>query len=120
MTNFEQDLSGANGVFWKNRAEKQIADLAARAEDEIRTTISGAAFWVSNGNFIPEETAEILSHTDFIFDIEETAKAREEQESRFLENYRANHKISEEEKAEIRAAFGDTPVYDIITGERVA
>ena len=117
MTRFEQELSGALGNFWKQHAEREIAELAARAEDEIRTTIGGAAFWASNGRFLPSDVCEKLAHTDFPFDPEETARARKEQANLILQNYR--HETTAEEKAELRAAFGaGTTVVDCISGER--
>lgn len=77
MTRFEQELSGALGAFWKKHAEEEIAKMQERIDnDEIRTNIGGGAFWNSNGNYLPEECAEILSHTDFPFSIEETRRAR--------------------------------------------
>ena len=89
---------------------------------EIRTNMNGAAFWNSNGNYLPADCCEILAHTDFPFSPEETAKAREAQTAAFLENYRKNYTgPSEEEKAEMRAAFGSgSTVIDIITGERIS
>lgn len=122
MTRFEKELSGSLGAYWKASAEKEIRKMQERADnDEIRTTISGAAFWNSNGNFIPADCAEILSYTDFPFSVEATAKAREEQTARQLEAYRQSYKgPSEEEKAEMRAAFGtSSTVVNIITGERI-
>ena len=122
MTRFEQELSGALGAFWKKNAEQEIAKMQERANnDEIRTNAEGAAFWNSNGNYIPSDCAEILSYTDFPFSIEATVKAREAQTAMQLEAYRKSCKgPSEEEKAEMRAAFGTgSTVVDIITGERI-
>ena len=122
MTRFERELSGSLGAFWKKNAEQEIEKMQKRADnDEIRTNASGAAFWNSNGNYLPADCAEILSHTDFPFSLEETAKAREAQTAAFLENYRKNYKgPSEEEKAEMRAAFGTgSTVVNVITGERI-
>ena len=122
MTRFEQELSGALGAFWKKNAEQEIERMQRMADnDEIRTTISGAAFWNSNGRFLPEEQAIILSHTDFPFSLEETNRARKAQNEAFLENYRRNYKgPSEEERAEMRAAFGTgATVVNVISGERI-
>ena len=121
MTRFERELSGALGAFWKRHAEEEIQKMQKRIDnDEIRTNIGGGAFWNSNGNYLPEECAEILSHTDFPFSIEETRRAREAQTAAFLESYARNYKgPSEEEKAEMRAAFGaGTTVVNVITGAR--
>ena len=121
MTRFERELSGALGAFWKKNAEQEIARMQQRIDnDEIRTNINGGAFWNSNGNYLPADCAEILSHTDFAFSLEETNRARKAQNEAFLENYRRNYKgPGEEEKAEMRAAFGTgTTVVNVITGQR--
>ena len=121
MTRFEQELSGALGAFWKKHAEEEIAKMQERADnDEIRTNIGGGAFWNSNGNSLLADCAEILSHTDFPFSLEETTRAREARTAAFLENYAKNYKgPSEEEKAEMRAAFGaGATVVNVITGAR--
>ena len=123
MTRFERELNGDCGAFFKAEAEKQIAKMQERADnDEIRTNMNGAAFWNSNGNYLPADAAEVLSYTDFPFSLEETAKARDAQTAAFLENYQKNYTgPSEEEKAEMRAAFGSgSTVVDIISGERIS
>ena len=122
MTRFERELSGSLGAFWKKNAEQEIEKMQKRADnDEIRTNANGAAFWNSNGNYLPADCAEILSHTDFPFSLEETAKAREAQTAAFLEDYRKSYTgPSEEEKAEMRAVFGTgSTVVDVITGKRI-
>ena len=121
MTRFEQELSGALGAFWKKNAEQEIERMQRMADnDEIRTNMNGAAFWNSNGNYLPADAAEKLSHTDFPFSLEETEKAREAQTAQQLEAYRQNHRTSAEEIEEMRAAFGTgTTVVNIITGERI-
>ena len=122
MTRFQQELSGSLGAFWKRNAEQEIERMQSRVDnDEIRTNMNGAAFWNSNGNYLPSDAAEKLAYTDFPFSLEETAKARTAQTAQQLEAYRRNAKpASAEEKAEMRAAFGTgTTVCNIITGERI-
>ena len=122
MTRFEQELSGALGTFWKTNAEKEIAKMQEKANnDEIGTDENGAAFWRSNGNYIPADCAEKLSHTDFLFSLEETAKAREAQTAAFFEDYRKNYTgPSEETLAEMRAELGKgTTVVDLISGKKI-
>ena len=122
MTRFEQELSGSIGAFWKRDAEERIARMQAQADNgEIRTNMNGGAFWNSNGNYLPADAAEVLSHTDFEFSLEETARARKVQTAMQLEAYRKNYRgPSEEEKAEMRAAFGPgTTVVDVISGDRI-
>ena len=123
MTRFEQELSGALGAFWKKEAEKEIAKMQERiANHEISTNMDGAAFWSKSGKYLPSDVAEKLSYTDFPFSLEETAKAREAQNDRFLENYRKNYQgPSEEELIEMRTAFGTgETIVDIITGQRIS
>ena len=122
MTRFERELSGSLGEFWKKNAEQEIAKMQERADnDEIRTNTEGGAFWNKSGNYLPADCAEILSYTNFPFSLEATAKAREAQTAMQLEAYRKSYKEpGEEEKAEMRAAFGSgSTVVDIITGERI-
>ena len=120
MTRFERELSGALGAFWKKNAEQEIEKMQARADkNEIGTNASGAAYWNSNGNYLPSDCAEILSYTDFPFSLEATATARKVQTARQLEAYRKNNKTTAEELSEMRAAFGTgTTVVNVITGER--
>ena len=122
MTRFERELSGSLGAFWKKNAEQEIAKMQERADnDEIRTNTEGGAFWNKSGNYLPADRAEVLSYTDFPFSLEATAKARETQTAMQLEAYRKSYKgPNEEEKVEMRAAFGiGSTVVDIITGERI-
>ena len=122
MTRFEMELSGKLGAFWKGEAEKQIKRMQQRIDNgEILTNANGAAFWNSNGRFLPEEQAIILSHTDFPFSLEETNRARKAQNEAFLENYRRNAQpVTAEERAEMRAVFGTgATVVNVISGERI-
>ena len=122
MTRFMRELNGDFGEFWKKNAEQDIAKMQKRADaGEIEVDENGAAFWVSSNNYLPEDCAEMLSFTDFIFDIQATAEARDKQTNEFLEEYRKNYKgPSEEEKAEMRAAFGEgAEIVDVITGKTI-
>lgn len=122
MTRFMRELNGDFGEFWKKNAEQDIAKMQKRADaGEIEVDGNGAAFWVSSNNYLPEDCAEMLSYTDFIFDIQATAEARDKQTNEFLEEYRNNYKgPSEEEKAEMRAAFGEgAEIVDVITGKAI-
>ena len=120
MTRFEMELTGRLGDFWKKNAEQEITKMQNRANNEIGTDANGGAYWKNNGRYIPEDCAEILSYTDFEFNMEETTRAREAQTAEFLASYRKNHKTSDEERMEARAAFGnDAIIINIITGERI-
>lgn len=121
MTRFQMEFNGSLGAFWAEHAKQEIAKMQARADnEEIRTNMNGAAFWNNNGNYLPDDAAEILSHTDFPFSLEETNRARKAQNEAFLENYRKNYQgPTAEEQAEMRAAFGEgTTVVNVTTGKR--
>lgn len=119
MTRFTRELKGELGAFWKKNAEEEIRKMQARADHgEICTTADGAAYWASSGNYLPADCTEILTYTDFSFSVEETTKAREVQTAELIRNY--HHEVTEEERAEMRAAFGTgTTVVDVISGKKI-
>ena len=119
-TRFQRELSGELGSFWKASAEKEIEALQKKANNgEILVDENGAASWKNNGRAIPSDCAEKLSYTTLGFSMKATAAKREAETAAFLESYRQNHRTSEEDRMEMRAAFGaGTTVVDIITGER--
>ena len=120
MTRFEQEWSGALGEFWRKQAHAEAERLLAQ-RDNIEVEADGAAKWISSGNYLPADVVEKLTFAgaDF-FSAEATAAKREAQTAAFLDSYRRNYKgPSEEEKAEMRAAFGEgATVVNIITGEK--
>lgn len=119
MTRFQQEYSGKLGEFWKKNAENEISKMVKRIENgEIEVTESGAAYWKNCGKYLPEDCAEILTYTGFEFNAEATSKARTEQNAKFIENYRKNHKSSAEERMEALNNLGPNAI-NIITGERV-
>ena len=124
MTRFEQELSGNLGTFWKKNAEQEIEKMSQRALDgEIFFGADGVCRWKSNNRVLPTDCREKLAHTPYrsLYD-EEACKAADEKETaEAIENYRRNHRTSEEERMEMAAAFGKgTTVVDVITGERIS
>ncbi len=124
MTRFERELSGALGAYWKSSAEKEIRKMEERQMNgEIFFGADGVVRWTSNNRVMPKDCREILAHSAYrdLFDEEASRAAEEDETAAFLESYRKNYKgPSEEEKAEMRAAFGTgITVCDIITGERI-
>ncbi len=124
MTRFERELSGALGAYWKSSAEKEIRKMEERQMNgEIFFGADGVVRWTSNNRVMPKDCREILSHTAYRdFFSEEASRAAEDAEiAASLESYRKNYTgPSEEEKAEMRAAFGTgSTVVDVITGERI-
>ena len=124
MTRFERELSGALGAYWKSSAEKEIRKMEERQMNgEIFFGADGVVRWTSNNRVMPKDCREILSHTAYrdLFSEEASRAAEDAETAAFLESYRKNYtRPSEEEKAEMRAAFGPgSTVCDIITGERI-
>lgn len=124
MTRFERELSGALGAYWKSSAEKKIRKMEERQMNgEIFFGADGVVRWTSNNRVMPKDCREILSHTAYrdLFSEEASRAAENAETAAFLESYRKNYTgPSEEEKAEMRAAFGTgSTVVDVITGKRI-
>ena len=124
MTRFEKELKGDCRAYWKAAAEKEIRKMEERQiNGGIFFGADGVVRWKSNNRVMPNDCREILSHTVYrdLFSEDASRAAEEAETAAFLENYRKNTKgPSEEEKAEMRAAFGTgTTVCNIITGERI-
>ena len=98
----------------RTRGSRKAPGAAGQHREE-----DGAAKWKSSGNYLPADVVEKLTFAgaDF-FSAEATAKKREAQTAEFLANYR--HEVTEEERSEMRAAFGPgATVVDIISGKRI-
>ena len=124
MTRFEQELSGNLGAYWKASAEKEIRKMEERQMNgEIFFGADGVVRWTSNNRVMPKDCREILSHTAYrdLFSEEASRAAEDAETAAFLESYRKNYTgPSEEEKAEMRAAFGTgSTVVDVITGKGI-
>ena len=119
MTRFAREWNGELGAFWQKNAHEEAARLLAQ-RDNIEVDVDGAAKWRSNGSYLPADVVEklIFAGADF-FSAEATAAKREAQTADFLANYR--HEVTEEERSEMRAAFGSrATVVDIISGKRIS
>ena len=120
MTRFQMKLSGQLGDYWKRNAEEEIARMQDRVDNgEVLIDGNCAAYWKSNGNYLPEDCVEKLLHTSFFFDADATNAARKKQYAEFRKEYCARkHDPSLEEVYEMRAAFGaGAKLVDIISGE---
>ena len=124
MTRFERELNGSLGVYWAENAKKEIRKMEERQiNGEIFFGADGVVRWTSNNRVMPKDCREIISHTAYrdLYSEEASRAAEEAETAAFLEGYRKSCKgPGEEEKAEMRAAFGTgATVVDIITGERI-
>lgn len=123
MTRFEMEISGQLGAFWKNHAEREVAQAVEWATNDAIVEPNGAIKWKSNGHYLMDDMCEKLEYIGFRFDREATRVAREAQDTEFLRAYRdsmKNHKPSAEELYEMEAAFGKgTKVVDVLTGQTI-
>ena len=121
MTRFERELSGALGAFWKKEAEKELARIEKELESGKITIDEKGIARNSIGRVLMSDMAEKVSYITDRIDLEATKEARSEAVSQELTALRNNARpATEEEKDEMRAAFGKgQTVVNILTGERI-
>ena len=121
MTRFARELSGSLGAFWKASAEKELEQIREDFETGKITVDENGVARNRIGRILMSDLLEKLTYITDKVDVEATRAAREAETDAFLESYRkANHRRSNEELNEMRAAFGTgTTVVDIFTGERI-
>ena len=121
MTRFERELSGALGAFWKKEAEKELARIEKDLESGKITIDEKGIARNSIGRVLMSDMAEKVSYITDRIDLEATKAARSEAVSQELTALKNNARpASEEEKDEMRAAFGKgQTVINILTGERI-
>lgn len=119
MTRFEKELSGALGAYWKKEAQKELerikADLLA---DKITIDESGVARNCIGRVLMSDMLEKLAMVTDRV-SVKATTMAREQEVAESLAEYRKNSRpVTEEERMEMRAAFGEgVTVVNILTGE---
>ena len=120
MTRFEKELKGQLGEYWKADAEKRVAKAKAEVEAGRITIDENGVARNCIGRVLMNDMVEVLSHTGVKFSVEATHKAREEYVMKEVAEYiERNYKPSEEEKAEMRNAFGPgTTVVNVLTGKK--
>ena len=121
MTRFEKELSGALGAYWKESAEKELKKIQEELEQGLITIDENGVARNRIGRVLMSDMLEKLTYITDEVDAEATAAARDEEVQKSLAAYRASAKpASEEEKNEMRAAFGKgQTVVNILTGERI-
>ena len=121
MTRFERELSGALGAFWKKEAEKELARIEKDLESGKITIDEKGIARNAIGRVLMSDLAEKVSYITDRIDLEATKEARSEAVSQELTALRNNARpATEEEKNEMRAAFGKgQTVVNILTGERI-
>ena len=123
MTRFQKEISGEFGEWWKKNAEREVSEALNRVKTDAIVEEDGAIRWISSGNYIPDDYCEKLEYGGYNFSREATRIKKDEQQSKFAEEYRErmkNYKPSEEELYEMRCAFGkDVKIVNIITGQKI-
>ena len=104
MTRFELELSGVLGNFWKQHAECESAKPGGESRErdphhDRRSSILGEQRTVPAQRCLRE-----TGQHGFSFQRGRDQQGEENQQERFLKNYQ--HETTEEEKTEMRAAFG--------------
>ena len=121
MTRFEKELSGALGAYWKKSAEKELEKVREELEQGLITIDENGVARNRIGRVLMSDMLEKLTYVTDKVDEEATRAARAEEVERTLAEYRKNAQpATEEEKEEMRAAFGEgKTVVNILTGERI-
>ena len=119
MTRFEKELSGALGAYWKKSAEKELEKIREELEKGLITIDENGVARNRIGRVLMSDMLEKLTYVTDAVDTEATTKAREEEVTKTLKEYRRNARpATEEELDEMRAAFGrGKTVVNIITGQ---
>ena len=119
MTRFERELSGALGAYWKTSAEKELEKIREELEQGLITIDENGVARNRIGRVLMSDMLEKLTCVTDAVDAEATRKAREEEVTKTLEEYRRNARpATGEELDEMRAAFGrGRTVVNIITGQ---
>ena len=107
MTRFEKELSGSLGAFWKQSAEKELTDVKNDLEKGNITVDETGIARNCIGRVLMSDMLEKLMYVTDKVDAAATNKAREEENLKWIEDYRKNsHPVSSEELDKMRAAFG--------------
>lgn len=119
MTRFEKELSGALGSYWKKEAQKELERIKADfLTGKITIDESGVARNCIGRVLMSDMLEKLAMVTDRV-SVEATTRAREQEVAESLAEYRKNARpVTEEERMEMRAAFGEgTTVVNVLTGE---
>ena len=121
MTRFELEVTGALGEFWRKQAEQELDRIAEELEKGLITIDENGVARNRIGRVLMSDMLEKLTYVTDKVDEEATRAARVEEVERTLAEYRKTAQpATEEEKEEMRAAFGKgKTVVNILTGERI-
>lgn len=123
MTRFDKELQGLYEDYWKKEAIKYLHKI----EEEVFTgKITFDSEGVARnciGRVVMDDIANALDYivNDGSFRWDKTIEARQKEDEEFLKEYAShNHQPSDEELAEMKAAFGQgAKVINILTGQEI-
>ena len=117
---FANQWNGLLGYYWSEVAREEMKKLYDQRDNMIIED-DGAVRWKSSGNYLPDDCMEKLEYAPYEFSKQISREAtkikREEQDKKFIEEYREqmkDHVYTEEELGEMRNAFGSGTVYDVL------
>ena len=117
---FANQWNGLLGNFWYEESRKEVKKLYEQRDNMIIED-DGAVRWKSSGNYLPDDCMEKLEYAPYEFrkriSREATKIKREAQNKEFIKEYREqmkDHVYTEEELSEMRNAFGNGTVYDVL------
>lgn len=116
MTRLLKEYMGEFGTFFQKEAAKSMSKF-----DEAYVT-NGVVRWKTNDRVPPKDLLELWKYGSKPFDYEESIRVSDieiQQSIAEYKQFRAKHGYSDEERAEMKAAFGNEPVVDVLTGKRV-
>jgi hypothetical protein len=124
---FVSKAPGPSSVYaWtkRNGFGETIVDYEKTRDNWLDTTLHGGVVrWKSNGQVPPTDCLNCFEAAGFLFIREATDAAHQRDLDKLVAGHRAYreaHGYSGEERAEMRAAFGDDAVVvDVLTGKRV-
>lgn len=118
MERLLREYLGQCGPFFQKEATKVAGKFYTDAY-----VINGVVRWKSNDQVPPADILELWHHLNRPFDYDLSKTVSQLETTQALEAYKrqmASHVYSDEEKAEMRAAFGPgATVVDVITGQPI-
>lgn len=123
MTRLDRELRGEYGEFWKKKAIQYLHKIEEEVfTGEITIDKEGVARNCI-GRVVMDDVANALDYIiqDGSFRWDKTIEARNQEDEEFLKEYASReHRYSDEEIAEMKAAFGEgTKVVNLFTGKEI-
>lgn len=115
MSNYVGALELPPGHPMRSQAERLITMFDTHTFQK-----DGVIYWKSNGNIPPEDVLQLWNAVGKRFNYEKSVRTLRQETEKFLRDYaRRQRRASQEQLAEMRAAFGPgVEVVDVFTGRR--